>query len=211
MSKCVFPNCDCYFLDNGRHECPRIAIGIEDAMAEAHRIIAATNYDPTLAEVLTALVKEEDMEIKSMKITRQEKQQEIAAIKEQIERDTVHCHTTGSVPSGQATLTPHGVHLPCDAKARKNVPICTGFLDYFPKAAACVADLSRRGNEQHNPGQKLHWDRAKSTDHADCLVRHLLERDTLDTDGVPHAAKVAWRALAYLEEFLEKQERQSSL
>src|SRR5439155_23094495 len=97
--------------------------------------------------------------------------------------------------------------LPIDPKARKNAPMARGLLDYFPEACAAVADLSRVGNEQHNPGQELHWDREKSTDHADCIVRHLTERGTIDTDGVLHATKVSWRALALLQTELEARGR----
>jgi hypothetical protein len=93
--------------------------------------------------------------------------------------------------------------LPTDAKARKEIPIATGVLDYFPKALAAIARVSFIGNEQHNPGTPLHWDRSKSTDEADALMRHFLERGTLDKDGQPHSAKVAWRALALLEKELE--------
>jgi hypothetical protein len=93
--------------------------------------------------------------------------------------------------------------LPTDPKARKAVPLCTGVLDYFPDALAAVAECSRAGNEQHNPGKPLHWDRAKSQDEADALVRHLLDRGTVDTDGIRHSAKVAWRALALLQKELE--------
>lgn len=93
--------------------------------------------------------------------------------------------------------------LPTDAKARKDAPIARGVLDYFPNALAAVAELSRIGNEQHNPGQPMHWARGKSTDHADCILRHLIDRGTIDTDGVRHATKVAWRALALLQTELE--------
>lgn len=93
--------------------------------------------------------------------------------------------------------------LPTDAALRKEVPIATGVLDYFPDALADVARLSRRGNEQHNPGKPLHWDRSKSTDEADCLIRHFLERGTFDVDGIRHSAKVAWRALALLQKEIE--------
>lgn len=93
--------------------------------------------------------------------------------------------------------------LPTDAKERKNVPMARGLLDYFPDALAAVAEVSRLGNEQHNPGQPLHWAREKSTDHADCIVRHLVDRGTLDTDGQRHAAKIAWRALALLQTEIE--------
>lgn len=94
--------------------------------------------------------------------------------------------------------------LPTDAKARKNVPIYSGVLRYFPDALAEVAILSRIGNDQHNPGKPLHWDRSKSGDELDALTRHLMEAGTLDMDGVRHSAKVAWRALANLQKEIER-------
>lgn len=93
--------------------------------------------------------------------------------------------------------------LVTDPATRKTIPLARGVLDYFPRALAAVAEVSRIGNEQHNPGQPLHWNKSKSTDHADCLMRHLIERGTIDTDGARHSAKVAWRALALLEMELE--------
>lgn len=93
--------------------------------------------------------------------------------------------------------------LPSTAGDRKSVPITTGVIDYFPLAIAEIARLSKAGNDQHNPGQPLHWARGKSSDHADCLVRHLIQRGEEDTDGISHTAKVAWRALALLQEELE--------
>lgn len=77
-------------------------------------------------------------------------------------------------------------------------------LDYFPAAIVAVSEVSRVGNDQHNPGQPLHWARGKSSDHADCITRHLLERGAKDVDGVRHSAKLAWRALALLQEELER-------
>lgn len=93
--------------------------------------------------------------------------------------------------------------LPTDAAARKAVPLVRGFLDYFSAACAEVAHVSKVGNDQHNPGEEMHHARGKSTDHADCIVRHLMERGTKDVDGLRHSAKVAWRALALLQEELE--------
>ncbi len=89
---------------------------------------------------------------------------------------------------------------------RKAIPIATGVLDYFPLALAEVAKTSKAGNDQHNPGQPLHWDKTKSMDHADCIVRHLIDRGTVDSDGIRHSAKVAWRALALLEIEMEQNE-----
>lgn len=96
--------------------------------------------------------------------------------------------------------------LPTDAKARKATPIATGVLDYFPKALAEVARVSLKGNEQHHPGEPLHWDKSKSTDESDALIRHFMERGKIDTDGMRHSAKVAWRALALLERELEAED-----
>jgi hypothetical protein len=76
-------------------------------------------------------------------------------------------------------------------------------LDYFPAALAEVAKVSFHGNQQHNPGEPLHWARGKSTDQADTIVRHYLERGKIDTDGMRHSAKLAWRALALLQLELE--------
>ena len=89
--------------------------------------------------------------------------------------------------------------LPTDPKERKACPITTGCLDYFPDALAEVARVSVIGNAQHNPGEPLHWAKEKSTDEPDCIVRHLIQRGTRDTDGTRHSAKVAWRALAMLQ------------
>jgi hypothetical protein len=95
--------------------------------------------------------------------------------------------------------------LPTDPKERKATPIFSGVVKYFPLALAEVARVSKAGNDQHNPGQPLHWDKSKSTDHADCIIRHLIDAGELDSDGQRHSAKVAWRALALLEMELENE------
>jgi hypothetical protein len=89
------------------------------------------------------------------------------------------------------------------AQERKDAPVYSGVLKYFPDAIIAVAQLSKVGNDQHNPGQPLHWAREKSTDHGDCIVRHQIDAGTLDTDGIRHSAKVAWRALAQLQVEIE--------
>ncbi len=86
---------------------------------------------------------------------------------------------------------------------RKACPIARGVLDYFPDALAAVANCSLVANEQHNPGEPMHWAKDKSTDHADCIVRHLLDRGTMDDDGIRHSTKIAWRALALLQTEIE--------
>lgn len=90
------------------------------------------------------------------------------------------------------------------SEERKNRPMATGLLDYFPDALAYVAYVSKLGNDKHNPGEPLHWAREKSTDHADCIVRHLISRGSVSDDGVRHSGNLAWRALALLQVELEK-------
>ncbi len=82
---------------------------------------------------------------------------------------------------------------------RKETPIYSGVLAYFPDAIREVAKTSFVGNEQHNPGEPLHWSRGKSNNHLDSLSRHLLEAGQIDDDGIRHSAKIAWRALANLQ------------
>ncbi len=106
-------------------------------------------------------------------------------------------------PSKKPVVPVRATILPIDGKERKRFPVASGVLDYFPDAIVMLARVSQQGNDQHNPGQPLHWDRSKSTDEADTLMRHFLQRGHLDTDGLPHSAKVAWRALAILQKEIE--------
>lgn len=90
------------------------------------------------------------------------------------------------------------------AQDRKNTPVFSGVLKYFPNALKEVAKASKVGNDQHHPDKPLHWDMSKSRDEYDALVRHLIDHtiDPMDDDDVLHLAKVAWRALAGLERYL---------
>lgn len=98
------------------------------------------------------------------------------------------------------------VSLPDDAESRNGIPMADGLLYYFPNALAEVAKVSRIGNEQHNPGQPMHWDRSKSMDHENKILRHLVDAGRLDGSGVRHSAYLAWRALALLQEEIERDE-----
>lgn len=89
--------------------------------------------------------------------------------------------------------------LPQDNASRKQIPILTGVLDYFPSALLEVAKVSFIGNEQHNPGEPLHWARGKSMEQGDTMLRHYMQRGTKDSDNVRHLAKAAWRVLAALQ------------
>lgn len=92
-----------------------------------------------------------------------------------------------------------------EAADRKAQPVFSGVLKYFPNAIKYVSRVSKAGNDQHHPDKPLHWDMTKSTDETDALVRHLIDHsiDPVDTDGMLHLGKVAWRALAALERHLQ--------
>lgn len=98
--------------------------------------------------------------------------------------------------------------LPLDSGERKEVPLFRGLLRYFPAALCSVAQVSKIGNDKHNPGsEELHHSRGKSSDHADCILRHLVdlgENDGLDENGVPQVAYIAWRSLALCQEWFEE-------
>lgn len=96
--------------------------------------------------------------------------------------------------------------LPDDDAKRGEYPMADGLLDYFPNALAEVAKVSKIGNDQHNPGQPLNWARDKSTDHANKIMRHLVDRGRFDGRGVRHTARLAWRALAMLQTEIEQEE-----
>jgi rubredoxin len=85
--------------------------------------------------------------------------------------------------------------LPEDAQARKEIPLYSGLMQYFPRALCAVAHQSYLGNQQHHPDKPLHWDRSKSSDEEDALLRHMVDKEWV---------QVAWRALARLEKELEK-------
>lgn len=91
---------------------------------------------------------------------------------------------------------------------RKETPVFSGVLKYFPDALKEVAKCSFMGQQQHNPNKPLAWDRSKSGNEYDSLTRHLIDsaKEDFDTDGTLHKAKIAWRALAGLQKHLESQQ-----
>lgn len=115
----------------------------------------------------------------------------------------------GSVVPGVAKVVALGSRtFGTDAATRKGYPIFTGVSMYFPDALAAVAFVSKLGNDQHNPGQPLHWAREKSTDQMDTAARHMMDHgvgDTKDSDGAYHLAKAAWRILAELQLTIERE------
>lgn len=109
--------------------------------------------------------------------------------------------------------------LPTDSQARKEIPLVSGCLNYFPAALAGVARVSQAGNDKHNPGEPLHHARGKSMDHADCVLRHLMDLQDLlasaDRNSSPltpfgqeqilaEASSLCWRTLALSQELHER-------
>ena len=97
--------------------------------------------------------------------------------------------------------------LPTEDKDRKALPVFRGPLMYFPDAILAIAAVCKAGNDQHNPGQPLHWAREKSTEQMDTALRHMMDHglgNAKDIDGTFHLAKACWRLLAELQLTIEK-------
>jgi len=121
----------------------------------------------------------------------------------------------GSACRSSFTDTPHTHSKAGISNIRKDSPVFSGVLQYFPDAMMEVAKHSKRGNDKHNPGQPLHWAKEKSSDQADCVARHLIDIgpnwDSLDEEtGSYHATALAWRALALLQTVLERKAKNAS-
>ena len=92
--------------------------------------------------------------------------------------------------------------LPSDPAERKSIPIHTGFIRYFPDAIVALAKLSLKGGIQHGQtASTLHWDRSKSGDELDAMMRHLVDEEW---------EQVAWRAMANLQKHLEEKQANES-
>ena len=91
-------------------------------------------------------------------------------------------------------------------KERKSTPIFDGVLAYFPDAIREVARCSAVANAQHNGDAPMHWNKEVSADELGSLTRHLVDLasgEVMDTDGLTHYHKVAWRGLAALQRYLD--------
>jgi hypothetical protein len=116
--------------------------------------------------------------------------------------------------------------LPTEYDARKNFPLLTVLTAYFPDAIEALVELCKKGQVQHKidgpevaktnpfylPGDRVAWDRSKSTEELETLMRHLWDHtrakrgdknDMVDTDGVLHIVKVLWRAAAEAQKTIE--------
>lgn len=91
-----------------------------------------------------------------------------------------------------------------DDDNREDYPLFDVLFGYFPAAMCELSRWSKVGNEQHNPGEELHWAREKSTDHRNKIMRHLMDYDQKDSNGFYEAIPLLWRAAALAQELLEK-------
>ncbi len=108
--------------------------------------------------------------------------------------------------------------LPTDSTARKGVPLFSGVRRYAPAAFMLMAETSKAGNDKHNPGQPLHHARGKSTDHGDCIDRHMSDVQDIEAalergaERSPENLKqlreelgqLMWRTALYVQEAAEK-------
>ncbi|MEE8385631.1 MAG: dATP/dGTP diphosphohydrolase domain-containing protein [Dehalococcoidia bacterium] len=125
----------------------------------------------------------------------------LEVMSDKIVRDKLSCKRTTTLPHGSAE--------------RKAVPLCEGVLRYFPAALAAAATVSKVGNDKHNgEGTPLTHTRGKSMDHADCIMRHLMDLPEdfgkgrgYDEQGMPQVGYLVWRALALAQEWLEENEQ----
>ena len=95
------------------------------------------------------------------------------------------------------------------AQKRKATPVYSGFIKYFPDAINAIARASVAGNIQHKNGDVLHWDRSKSKDELDALMRHLTDHasgEVFDDDGIRHIVKCGWRILAFIQKEIEQED-----
>lgn len=80
----------------------------------------------------------------------------------------------------------------------------------FPLALEAVARQTVAGQSKYGDGGELSWDRDKSPNHLDSLMRHMLLCGQIDHEsGELHDTALAWRALAHLQ--LAEEKRREAL
>jgi len=98
---------------------------------------------------------------------------------------------------------------PTDKAAdRKATPVYSGCVAYFPLALKEISKASAEGNKQHHDDKPLHWDRSKSGDELDAMMRHLLDHasgELFDDCGTRHIVKCGWRILAFIQKTMENE------
>jgi hypothetical protein len=128
--------------------------------------------------------------------------------KEEVE--CLDCGALGDLAGAHTPCVTKPVGLPTTDKERKAMPLWTFLMEYFPDTFLAIANVAIQGNEQHNPGQKLHWAREKSTDQMNTAFRHMWDYGrgvVRDTDGQYHLAKAIWRLSAELQLLIESEQK----
>jgi len=113
------------------------------------------------------------------------------------------CHYELDAPFGRL----HTSSKEEEADERKATPVYSGCISYFPDALKEIAKCSYEGQKQHNPDKPLGWDRSKSGDELDAMMRHLMDYASgveFDECGTRHIVKCGWRMLAYIQKEVEK-------
>jgi hypothetical protein len=103
--------------------------------------------------------------------------------------------------------------LPTEDKARKEIPIWSFLMGYFPDALLAVVGVCVAGNRQHNPElapSDIQWSRGKSADQMNTAMRHQWDYGRgvkKDIDGQWHLAKAIWRLSAQLQLDIEAEQK----
>ena len=93
--------------------------------------------------------------------------------------------------------------LPTNDEERKKIRLSAIFT-LFPKACVALAKHIKAGADKWCGGQ-LRWDRTKSPEELESLLRHVFEQVQNPT-CVETAKAIAWRAMANLEKVIEASE-----
>lgn len=97
----------------------------------------------------------------------------------------------------------------CEGKKFDNQKPKMGMVfNHFKKALLEVGKTGTYGNKKYSPDEywDYNWEQLDNgyERYTDALVRHLLQEGADSESGLPHAAHVAWNALARLEILLRK-------
>jgi len=93
--------------------------------------------------------------------------------------------------------------LPTNDEERKKIRLSAIFT-LFPKACVALAQHIKAGADKWCGGQ-LRWDRTKSPEELESLLRHVFEQVQNPT-CIETAKAIAWRAMANLEKVIEASE-----
>lgn len=95
-------------------------------------------------------------------------------------------------------------------KLDNSKPLLYVILKQFPNALSLVAKCSEYGHNKYKETDAdwQNWSRLDDGEfrYSNALMRHLSEDNDDEESGLPHAAHVAWNALARLEKIISKEQ-----